>query len=295
MPEKFRESAIFGVVGVGPEEGEIIKESIKPFVIPEREKTAQEIEIIKGILDKMPDFIRKYNGVPVNTTSEQIHFIDRKSDDEYVKKALKEGIDAFFDLKSRQIGVLDTENQLCNSRLLVHELMHLNSFQSLQLKDKKKKILCPRRSGLIVHNKVGHQFFSDIDEAVVEELTDRFDKEYFKSIPQLAKELKQREELRSALIDKNPQDKDFLRSAAFIANTPEGDLVFHYMDEEERKFNELIKNICSKSFFNSSEEVFDVFAKALMSGNLLPLARLVERTLGKGKFRELGVDKIGQL
>jgi hypothetical protein len=40
--------------------------------------------------------------------------------------------------------------------------------------------------------------------------------------------------------------------------------------------------------FTSTEEVFKVFAEAVLSGRLLELARLIDQTFGKGAFRKLG-------
>ena len=40
--------------------------------------------------------------------------------------------------------------------------------------------------------------------------------------------------------------------------------------------------------FQDKEEVFEVFAKGMITGNILPVGRLVERTFGKGTLRKIG-------
>jgi len=40
--------------------------------------------------------------------------------------------------------------------------------------------------------------------------------------------------------------------------------------------------------FENPDEVFDVFARAMMTGNILPLGKLIDRTFGKGILRKLG-------
>jgi len=58
--------------------------------------------------------------------------------------------------------------------------------------------------------------------------------------------------------------------------------------------NDLLDKLYQKNQdkFKDREQVFDVFAKSMLSGNLLPVGRLVDRTLGKGTFRKIGeLDK----
>jgi len=54
----------------------------------------------------------------------------------------------------------------------------------------------------------------------------------------------------------------------------------------------LIDEIIEKSHgrFENRQEVFDIFARANFSGNLIPLARLIESIFGKGSFRRLGEE-----
>ncbi len=40
--------------------------------------------------------------------------------------------------------------------------------------------------------------------------------------------------------------------------------------------------------FTNQDEVFEEFAKGMMTGNILPVGRLIERTFGKGTFRKIG-------
>lgn len=60
---------------------------------------------------------------------------------------------------------------------------------------------------------------------------------------------------------------------------------------KERDFlDKTVKEIYEKNKdeFESEEEIFNLFARATMSGRLLPLARVIEKTYGKGAFRKLG-------
>ncbi len=61
---------------------------------------------------------------------------------------------------------------------------------------------------------------------------------------------------------------------------------------EREKLNKIMQEILEKSKgkFKDKKEIFDEFTKAHFSGNLLPLARIVESALGKGSFRKMAED-----
>lgn len=40
--------------------------------------------------------------------------------------------------------------------------------------------------------------------------------------------------------------------------------------------------------FQDREEIFEVFAKGMMTGNILPVGRLIEKTFGNGTLRRIG-------
>ena len=60
----------------------------------------------------------------------------------------------------------------------------------------------------------------------------------------------------------------------------------------------VLEEIVAKSNggFKTKEEVFDLFARANYSGNILPVGRVVERTPGKGSFRRIAENskKVGK-
>ncbi len=59
---------------------------------------------------------------------------------------------------------------------------------------------------------------------------------------------------------------------------------------ERQRLKELIATLyeANKTLFKNEEDVFAYFAKAVFTGRLLDIARLVEKTLGKGAIRTLG-------
>ena len=73
---------------------------------------------------------------------------------------------------------------------------------------------------------------------------------------------------------------------------------FHYL-RERRFFRKLIKEQYkrNKGDFKSEDDVLALFIKGGFDGNIMPAARLIEKTFGKGSFRKLGkgIDIIQKL
>jgi hypothetical protein len=60
--------------------------------------------------------------------------------------------------------------------------------------------------------------------------------------------------------------------------------------QERKIFNILLDKLYQKNTdrFSNREEVFAIFTKAKLTGNILPLGRLVDETFGRGTLRRLG-------
>ncbi len=58
---------------------------------------------------------------------------------------------------------------------------------------------------------------------------------------------------------------------------------------ERKVLNTLIDKIFKRNSgqFQDRDEIFDVFAKAMITGNILPMARLIENTFGVGTLRTI--------
>ncbi|MDA2922375.1 hypothetical protein MYX07_03865 [Patescibacteria group bacterium AH-259-L07] len=268
--------------------------------VPEKEKSPLLQELIKNINDYMGEFIVQYGTTPVDIKDKHIHFVDRSKATESMKEeidgARARGVQATF-FPQRQ-GVIIWEGYEEDEKLelatgLVHEMFHFNSFHAYEksedLADKrpvdaeiciqtegveKDILLRGRRSGLKVFAKEKDIYFKILDEAVIEELTIRFSEEYFPQIDILSKELEK----------ENQQTRDLSLEVRrkFISR--------YAYDHERESLHDLIDDVYEKNkdSFESREDVFNVFAKAVLGDRLLPLARLIEKTYGKGSFRGLG-------
>lgn len=187
-------------------------------------------------------------------------------------------------------------------KTLVHESMHLNSFQSVQknkngsangikLKSEdsgEEILLTARRIGLNIPSKDGSfQNFHYLDEAVIEELTIRFSEKFFNRIPALEEDLKTKDAYRKRF----PEDS---KDISYVRIVEDGEgFEFSRVNNSYSHEREQLKVIIEKikdtypNKFQNEEEVFEVFVQAVIQGRLLPLARLVEGTYGKGAFRNI--------
>lgn len=225
----------------------------------EREKTHEEKDVIYGILEKMPEFIKQYRGTPVELSDSHIHIIDREKLDEETQKKLEEKkIMGYHDHSQQAIFVFSSDNIVQTASTIAHEVIHFNSFISEDVKGDRK--LVNRRYGLSVPIKknIENLYFGEINEAVTEELARRFARKYFSQIPVLTREV----------------NNVTIENYVSARNKLNGFMDSLYEDNKDK--------------FSSREEVFNLFAVAVVKGDLLPLARLVEKTYGKGSFRRLG-------
>jgi len=262
----------------------------KPFEKFEREKTEEELSLVKNIIEKMEDFVRSYGKEPVKVKPKHIHFLEEES----FRKEYPDGA-AFYFAPQQTVGVVDSGSHFINALRISHELLHFNSFQSVEI-DKNSKANF-RRSGL--GTKVtGEQeeFFTQINEAMIEELTIRFERQYFDSIPQVKPEADFKRKYVEALLERYPETRENTLDLSYFRRRKNEQgkniLQFNVYTYEESRHNlrGLINDVFVKNAdrFKSTEEVFNLFADAVLNGRLLPLARLLEETYGKGYFRELG-------
>ncbi len=318
MPEKQeqfkRESGVSRIVGVTPEEEQSALKGAKEifndmsekeifigerkFKVEdlERDKTPEEKEVILGILEKMPEFVKQYGGSPINISENHIRILDiNKLDEESQGKIKVEGGAGHYN-SQHFIYIFPDDKILLFASKLAHEVIHFNAFQSHEkIQGEEKLMLKSRRVGLNVEtrNKSG-AYFHDINEAVTEELAALFGKRYFADIPALAGSVKSVEELKKIFLQKHPDRSRLAENILCILkaadNVDKVNVAFYSYPDERERLDGAIDAIYeeNKDKFSQRSEVFDVFARAAMSGNLMPLARLIEKTFGKRAFRKLG-------
>jgi hypothetical protein len=276
----------------------------------EKEKDPEDVEIIDGILARISDFVHDYDGKTVpGLKAVNVHLIDTDKLTPEQKAAIESvDVGAICDFRTQSAAVLpEKDSRLITAQRIVHELMHLHAFTSLEAEKEPSSEsspmltiegakLYPRRIGFGVFDKThSKRYFRELDEAIIEELSSRFDARYFAQFPTLAPELEIRTKMRQTV-------KRDAGEIAAVTTKQRGDgqwntsiRSWRYGDQRA-KLHSLIHDIYEMhgSDFASEDEVFNVFAKAVMTGRLLEVARLVEGTFGKGSFVKLGRETMAQ-
>ena len=325
MPEKplltnQRESGISRIVGFDEKiEAELLDYFRKQFERDQRDGLEKEHspelkEIITKVNEKMVDFLERYGVDAVYIPSKNVHILDKskldpeklnKFDEEYKKSRgfyapLKQGVAIMDDYREGQ--------KLPFTHTMVHEMLHLNGFYSYQTtskenaeitltnnRDQSEASLNIRRSGFAIGTMDGNELlFNDVNEAIITELAIRFEREYFYEWPELRKELKARDKCIKEIAEKKGVDVQRVRDTVGSLREDKWQTYSYY--DVRVKFNMLIDDLYEKNEgrFPSREAVFSLFAKAAMMGKILPVARLIEGTYGKGKFRELGEKTVSR-
>lgn len=133
----------------------------------EREKTAEELEIISFVNNKTNELLEKFGLKKFDIPATNIHVIP---EDKWKEK----GRDAFFDLKVQAVDLRETDSKLVFAKRNFHEMLHFKSGGTLLLKKPKEKFVRRYRFGLVMPRKRGEKkYFSNLNEATTEELVKR--------------------------------------------------------------------------------------------------------------------------
>ena len=262
----------------------------------EREKTPEEIEII-GLVNGITNEIRKKYGLEeFNIPPDNIHVIEQ---DKWIKdRRVKESYNAVFDSIFQAVVMREQPARIIFAKKVLHEMIHFKSYGAWQVTKGEKPELDMYRIGLAVYTRDGEKgYFKNLNEALTEEITKRFSAELF-SNQIFAREQKQTEEIMSEYPDTATEsgeplfDEDTFYAEAIDR---QNDRIKIETDKfgfaEERKLlNVLIDKLFERNQenFQNREEVFEMFARRMMTGNTPPLGELIDKTFGRKTFKKIG-------
>lgn len=234
--------------------------SIKQYEGFEIEKSERDLEIIAIATDAVKKFAAEYGREQfVELTHDHIHFFKDGGVEEFTEGRL--GIGSHATVLGE--ALVDRRDDLSTAITTFHELWHtLASYNAIQATTEGE--LTWYRSGFSIKSRDGkREMFHHLDEALVGHATKRFVYEV----------LRNREDFKEFIekIEENGEVIDTTR---------------------ERELTDLLKYLDivfdrNKDAFENRDEILDMFMKAQVTGNLLPVARLIDGTFAKGYFRKL--------
>lgn len=263
---------------------------IKSFEV---EKSEEDKRILERSLEAVRNVLRRFGGDHIVVSLPLVHLVKP----EYFGKESGElgGEDASYNLQTQFVTVA-RDNYTTNSKLAIasfHELLHLVSFQRCRLikstqENEAEMVVILERNGFDITDKKNPKktLFYYLTEMVVEKLTKEFTEgirveDFFKE---------EFDYLETQLAERSLERP--LGGYMELGLDSTGQEVWHLGEAyvtEVKRFQEMLAEIVNKnSELTLSEEVFDIFAQGLFSGHLLKIARLLEKTYGKGAFRILG-------
>ena len=243
--------------------------SLKHAEIP---MTPRQKMITETVLNGLPKFLKNY-GVEASFPAARVLLMDSEklTDEERGQYQLA----GFYSNVERIIRIFkeNADSDIKLIMMLAHEMMHAASFQSYHVQyETPHTELNERRAGITmtVEDEGGEMssYFNDLNEGVTERLAERF----------------------IASIIENTDSK-------IKIPTLEGDFQSLNRVKEKAMLDWLIDGIFERNpeQFKSKDEVFQLFVESMFKGTSLPLARIIEKTYGKGWFRLLGGMTKGQL
>lgn len=227
----------------------------------------------------------------------------------------------------RRIMVDYRESKLDFATTLAHEMFHMSEYTSLIFSQETKDTEL-HRAGVSIFGKDGKTvYFADIEEALIAEAVQTFFNEYLRKNTQFTEEIKKTDFVKNWLgkfydyagVPKEKQN-EFLDSIYSFPDVDDlierlngndneefkfgfldgyikamlenDDVVIRERMDERKKLDSLVDMILNspENEYKSRKEIINVFMRANFSGKLLPLARMIEKSLGKGSFRSVGMD-----
>lgn len=314
-------SSIERVVGASLEsEEKILKEKAELFDEQifnglkgkEREKNEDDLRMITIANLVTNDLRRKYGMDDFDIPAKNFHIIP---EDKWIETENKYWAGVYRPLM-QGIAIKDkSKSKLRTLSSIIHETLHFKSYNALQLSSVEKSdpnqepILMSYRIGLEARSRDGKEkYFSELNEAMTEELSKRILVDIYgelRSEPMFEEEILRSEKIIQKYPDAITKSGKRLFTSDTIyaeAETANDALVMigkrsvklktksYVYKKQRRMLNSLIDKVWNKhkDIYKDQEKVFDVFAKAYMTGNLLTIGRLIEDTFGEGTFRKIG-------
>lgn len=178
----------------------------------------------------------------------------------------------------------------------LHEMIHFKSYNSIQADN--QETMKEFRSGLSMNSRSGGQrFLNNLNEGIIEDATKVVMQRVIMKDPVFAEEIKQTEQTKqnyAHLKDANGQPALESSEIYRVNIVPTSDGGFDSYTERFTYNNQRLAyiNLLGKLAEKNKEgierqEIGLMFLRAVMQGNMLPVAKLIDHTFGQGTFRRI--------
>lgn len=324
--EKFGDKYIFGL-------SESKKEAaLKKIEVESKEEVEnldlfecgeKEEKIIGDAIFAVIELIKEFKGEPKEISRKNIYIVKRDQDK-----------DSYFSPSSGNIIIQRYSSDKEFVESLIHEILHSSSFLSFNARTITREFekVVVRRSGWVIRNKLIKEF-GYLNEAITADLTEYCVNKYFKSKSLFEKEDTISKQVKDRIIEliggvegieeyaqkelarigfiKNPElvneslnkaanEKEFnngsnLQKLKLLLSSIEGKCDARVYDQEIIQFHLLLDELSKFPETGSKENLRRMFFKAYFDGNVMPIARIVEKNLGRGSFRALAKEDFSVL
>lgn len=294
------------------EEGDITEfpeQLIKEIKILEYDKRPYEVDFINGSNQVLNEILEKCGIVPFDVPPKNVHIIPPEV---YKKSGMSEVGTAATDMGSQLIALNALESRystIVTAAEILHEMTHLKGFVSFDAKvkaDKKEPAIgenepkyhkAIRRSGLKMLGSYRksdegrfYESFGGLNEAVVSEIEQR----HFMKVAEASNSSEVKDEI---VWLNSEQALELKLKLAEEKKRPIEDILWISKDGKDlsmksypsqRKVLDFITQEIALDEGKTKDEVLDLFIKAHFTGNILTIAKLIEKTFGKNSFFVLG-------
>ncbi|MBI2036841.1 MAG: hypothetical protein HYT14_00570 [Candidatus Liptonbacteria bacterium] len=270
----------------------------------ERDKTEEEEKIVAWVNDETNALLALYGVRPLDIPSRNVHIIP---EEQWPKREDFADSAAFYDFGTQSIFYRDNVWRSLFAYRLFHEQLHIKSHQAVQyVEEGGKKKLEAYRSGLTLTSAKREDFaaqFRRLNEAVIETLAVSFWQERVAPDEKFRGEMEKVGRLRAVLREEGEalkaanglSDEELEQTveevcAAFAGKEEKPELVRFAYSAERAALGALISMLYERNAgaFADAGAVFDLFVKSAMTGHMVELGKLIDRTFGAGTFKRLG-------
>ncbi len=246
----------------------------------EREKTPEELEIIKFLDKETNEIAHEFIGAGMEISHKYLHIIseDEFDDNRRRESPEREIPNAFYSHKQQAIIMKNKDLNLANfTKLAAHEMLHMKSYQSYRTNlEKEPGKAFHRRTGPSITSRENpnKDFFPDLNEAITEYLVVRMIRERWPE---------NRNDLPQALKEKTTHfsQQEFIDQFGDVSYVGEQLSLMEIMDKVIEK---------NPDEYKTREDVLKIFGNAYFAGHILKLRKIIDQTYGNGSFVEFAEE-----